>query len=481
MLIKGRSRSTIDHMEANQLRAIEPIGAALGSVDLDHLSIATGAAIWRGPLAVDDLAISGVGAATALAATFLAERNGRTPATTTIDARHAAAAFQSELLVAPVGWTMPPVWDPIAGDYRCDDGWIRLHTNYPHHRAAALRALDLADTPELNTDTISDHLASRSCEEVERAIVAANGVAGRQRCQDDWRAHDAGRAVRHEPLVEHHSSETAATPFDRATTPFEGIRVLDLTRVLAGPTATSFLAGWGADVLRIDPPGFPEVPAILPITTAGKHCAALDLTEPAGRDQFLSLLEGADIIVHGYRSNALRELGLDPDQWSDIRPGLVDVSLDAYGWTGPWSTRRGFDSIVQHSVGITAIGQHAAGSQRPVALPCQALDHGAGWLVAAAATAGLLERQRTGHGSSWRTSLARVADLLLSLPRDADPQRPTPTLDRFAEFQTIAATVWGPLRRLAWPGAIGDLHATIGPAGRVARSGVSPDWPSRPT
>jgi crotonobetainyl-CoA:carnitine CoA-transferase CaiB-like acyl-CoA transferase len=170
----------------------------------------------------------------------------------------------------------------------------------------------------------------------------------------------------------------------------------------------------------------------------------------------------AHVVVHGYRPGSLSGLGIDPGAWHAANPGLVEATLDAYGWSGPWAGRRGFDSIVQHSTGITAAGRDAAGGDRPVPLPCQALDHGAGWILAAAVAAGLLERQRTGHGSRWRTSLARVAELLTTLPRRGDLDGPAPTLDDVATWTEVTDTAWGPLRRLGWPGRIGDRAPSCG-------------------
>lgn len=432
---------------------------------------------WRGPFAVDDLAVSSVVAATDAAARLLALRNGNAAGEVTIDARHAAASFLSDAYVEPVGWTIPPVWDPIAGDYQAGDGWIRLHTNYPHHRTAALSALGLGDSPDLERSAIEHAVSSWSAQALETAVVEANGVAARQRSESDWITHPAGVTVRAEPLLARTFTNRPARPtqpLGHAMRPFEGVKVLDLTRVLAGPTATGFLAAWGADVLRIDPPGFPEVAAVLPTTTCGKRCASLNLRTGGGRDRFMELLAGADVVVHGYRSDALHELRIAPNEWHDHRPGLVEVTLDAYGWSGPWTTRRGFDSIVQHSVGITTTGRQALGADRPVPLPCQALDHGAGWLMAAAVARGLAERERTGDGSVTRTSLARVATLLQSLPRTADPERPAPTLEELAAYLETATTAWGPLRRLRWPGTIGGGQPILGHAGPIGS--VEPTW-----
>jgi crotonobetainyl-CoA:carnitine CoA-transferase CaiB-like acyl-CoA transferase len=246
--------------------------------------------------------------------------------------------------------------------------------------------------------------------------------------------------------------------------PFEGVRVLDLTRVLAGPTCTGFLAAWGADVLRLDPPSFDEVAALVPITAAGKRAARLDLASDAGREATRALVAQADVVVHGYRPGALEALGLGSASLHELRPGLVEVTLDAYGFSGAWTGRRGFDSLVQHTVGITALTQAALGAERPVALPCQALDHGAGWLMAAAVAKGLTRRCLEGRGSRARTSLARVARALLDQPHDQDPERPTPTLRDVEAFSAVAETEWGRLRRLTWPGVVRGQSPRLGRA-----------------
>ena len=170
-----------------------------------------------------------------------------------------------------------------------------------------------------------------------------------------------------------------------------------MTRVLAGPVATRFLAGFGAEVLRIDLPGWDE-PAIVPDVTLGKHCARLDLRQPRDRNTWEGLLQAADVLVHGYRPGALAGLGLDAEQRRALCPGLVDVSLDAYGWDGPWRGRRGFDSLMQMSCGIAAAGMTMLNRDRPTPLPVQALDHATSYIMAAAAVRGLTDRLITGLG-----------------------------------------------------------------------------------
>ncbi|MBN3821936.1 acyl-CoA transferase, partial [Paraburkholderia sp. Se-20369] len=202
--------------------------------------------------------------------------------------------------------------------------------------------------------------------------------------QDEWARHPQGVAVRAEPLLIHDaiSAEgprpTWTAPAGR---PLHGVRVLDLTRILAGPVATRFLAGFGADVLRIDPIQWDE-PNTVPEVVLGKRCARVDLKMPEGRALLRDLIREADVMVHGYRPDALDRLGFDADERRRINPGLVDVSLDAYGWSGPWRARRGFDSLLQTSTGLVETAMRATGADRPVPLPVQALDHGTGYLLA---------------------------------------------------------------------------------------------------
>jgi crotonobetainyl-CoA:carnitine CoA-transferase CaiB-like acyl-CoA transferase len=244
--------------------------------------------------------------------------------------------------------------------------------------------------------------------------------------------------------------------------------VLDLTRVIAGPVCTRVLSAFGADVLRIDPPGFDEVPALLPDTTAGKRCAALDLATDAGRRAVVALLEDADVVVHGLRPGAMEALGLGVDELAAINPGLVTAGLDAYGWQGPWAGRRGFDSLVQMSTGIAAAGAAAAGEERPRPLPAQALDHGTGYLLATAVLRALTVRLQTGAPSHVRASLLGTANALLRLPAPAGPVPGPLTIDDAATEPV--ATAWGPARAARCPVAVDGCpprwDVPAGPLGR---------------
>jgi CoA-transferase family III len=362
----------------------------------------------------------------------------------TVDRLLASMWFQTS--IRPIGWDLPPVWDAVAGDYEAADGWIRLHTNAPHHRAAAMAVLGCRE----GRDTVAATVAGWSAEDLELAVVEAGGCAAAMRTIESWRHHAQGAAVAQEHLISRTlAQETVDSVWQPDPgRPLHGVRVLDLTRILAGPVGTRFLAGYGADVLRIDPPDWEE-PSVAPDVTLGKRCARLNLRSPDDRKQFASLVAKADVLVHGYRSDALERLGFGTNELRQLSPGLVDVALDAYGWSGPWATRRGFDSLVQMSSGIAAAGMQRSGANRPVPLPVQALDHAAGYLVAAAAVRGLRTRLLHGRGSTARLSLARIAAVLVDGPVGSFDS----TLDATHCFDAASReeTVFGPLQRLAPP------------------------------
>jgi hypothetical protein len=363
---------------------------------------------------VAEVAVAQIGAATLAAAELFAARRNETLRAVQVDRRHAVAAFRSERYQRAIGWEIPPPWDPISGDYRARHGWIRLHTNYASHRAAAAGVLGTA----VDREKVARAVLAWDADALEEAVVAAGGCAAALRTDSSWRQHPQGAAVAEEALVAWESLPAEAPALPSSPMPLGGIRVLDLTRVIAGPVCTRFLAGFGADVLRIDPPGFEEVPALLSDTTAGKRRATLDLREERDRATFTRLVSSAHVLVSGYRSDALDRLGLPVAVLRAANPALVLAFLDAYGHTGPWRHRRGFDSLVQMSCGIAARGQEASGAAKPVPLPAQALDHGTGYLLAAAVCRSLTRALRRGEATTARTSLARTARFLVRAIRN---------------------------------------------------------------
>ena len=422
------------------------VGGEAGAVNEIVFTVSGGLA---SAFPVADVAAAAIATAGLAVADLLLEAGGRV-AHVTVDRRLSSMWFGFSL--RPIEWRPPAPWDPIAGDYRARDGWVRLHTNAPHHRAAAVRVLGV----EADRETVARTVARWSKSDLEAAVVEAGGCAAEMRSIAEWDRHAQGRAVAAEPLVHMAAAEPAARPRWSLPPerPLRGMRVLDLTRVLAGPVATRFLAGYGAEVLRIDPPDWDE-PGVVPEVTLGKRCARLDLRESRGRADFEALLRGADVLLHGYRPGALDRLGLDSAARRRLSPGLIDVTLSAYGWSGPWAGRRGFDSLVQMSAGIAERGMTWKGADKPVPLPVQALDHATGYLMAAAAIRGITSRMKEGNGVEARLSLARTARLLIehATDREEEPLAPETESDRSSE---IELTDWGSARRILPPVRIGD-------------------------
>jgi crotonobetainyl-CoA:carnitine CoA-transferase CaiB-like acyl-CoA transferase len=412
-----------------------------------------GSGAWRSWFAVSDLAAASLAQA-ALSLAELGEARGLACPELHLDRRLAALWFDCS--VVPQGWTLPSMWDPLAGNYRCKDGWLRLHTNAPHHRAAALSVLGAAE----DQASLGRRVATWDAEALEAAVIAAGGCAAKLRSFDEWRGLPAGQALADQPLVAWHllgqgpareGSLSGAQPTEHQ--PLAGLKVLDLTRVLAGPAATRFLAGFGAEVLRIDPPQWDE-PAAAVEMALGKRCALLDLTKAEDRQVFERLLSQADLLVHGYRDGALEGLGYGAKAREALSPGLVDVALNAYGWAGPWQQRRGFDTIVQQSSGLADYGRQGAAEAPPVMLPVQALDHATGYLAAAAACQVLAERARSGRRFAARLSLARTADLLATTRR-MTCQGEMLTAEAADYADPPEQTAWGSLRRLRFPLRLG--------------------------
>ncbi|MFJ8502381.1 CoA transferase [Streptomyces avermitilis] len=325
-----------------------------------------------------------------------------------VDDGAVATAFVSERHLLVDG-RAPVTFAPLSRFWRTADGWVRTHANYPHHRERLLSALKLPEDP----GAVAAALAERSAGEIEEAVYGAGGLAVALRTPEEWARHEQGVEVAARPLVERQRpggvrARRPAAPSGGPLLPAAGLRVLDLTRVIAGPVATRTLALLGADVLRVDSPRLPELMDQHADTGFGKRSAKVGLG--TDRRTFEELLATADVVVTGYRPGALDRFGLSPEALAERRPGLVVAQLSAWGAYGPWAERRGFDSLVQVATGIAAI---EGSGQEPGALPAQALDHGTGYLLAAAVLRSLTEQLADGETRFVRLALARTAGWLL--------------------------------------------------------------------
>ena len=335
-----------------------------------------------------------------------------------VDMRHAVVECRSERYLRVDGKPPPPAWDAIAGIYRTrDQRFVRLHTNFRHHRDAVCQVLNCK--PE--RDDVQAALMQWDGEAFETAAYAGGGVVAMMRSHGEWSDLPHARALAELPLVSiERIGEAASRPWPGGDRPLAGLRVLDLSRVIAGPVAGRTLAVHGADVLLISGPDLPAIPWLTIDTGRGKLTSFVDLKSEQGRDSLRDLLASADIFSQGYRPQALAALGFSPQDAARISPGIVYVSLSAYGHAGPWAERRGFDSLVQTATGFNHAEGQAAGVDGPKELPAQMLDHATGYLMAFGA---MMAKARQSHeGGSWhvRVSLARTGQWLWNLGRVAD-------------------------------------------------------------
>jgi crotonobetainyl-CoA:carnitine CoA-transferase CaiB-like acyl-CoA transferase len=344
-------------------------------------------------------------------------RSGQSQAVA-VEIRHAAVECRSERYLFRDGNPPPPAWDAIAGVYKTGDGkFVRLHTNFPHHRDAVCKVLDCV----AERDAVQAALMQWNGEAFETAAYDAGGVVALMRSHDDWKTLPQAAAIAALPLIEiTQIGDAAPKPWPGGDRPLSGLRVLDLSRVIAGPVAGRTLAAHGADVMLISSPDLPAIPWLTIDTGRGKLSSFADLKSEKGRATLRALLADADIFSQGYRPQSLAALGFAPEDAAQISPGIVYVSLSAYGRAGPWAGRRGFDSLVQCATGFNHAEGLAAGVPGPKELPAQMLDHATGYLMA---TGAMMARARQARdGGSWhvQVSLARTGKWLWDMGRLAD-------------------------------------------------------------
>ena len=357
-------------------------------------------------------------AATGLAAAQIWKLRSGQPQNIAVDMRHAVVECRSERYLRVDGKPSDMAWDAIAGIYKTGDRrLVRLHTNFPHHRDAVCKLLNCK--PE--REDVQAALMQWDGEAFETAAYAGGCAVALMRSYEEWSALPHARALAELPLISI-DKIGAAEPkrWPAGERPLAGLRVLDLSRVIAGPVAGRTLAAHGANVLLISGPDLPAVPWLTIDTGRGKLTSFVELKSEQGRGRLRDLLASADIFSQGYRPHSLAALGFSPQDAAQISPGIVYVSLSAYGHSGPWAERRGYDSLVQTATGFNHAEGQAAGLDGPKELPAQMLDHASGYLMAFGAMMARARQSR--EGGSWhvRVSLAQTGRWLWNLGRIAD-------------------------------------------------------------
>ncbi|MDE1183099.1 CoA transferase [Paraburkholderia sp.] len=363
-----------------------------------------------------------------------------------VEMRRAAAAFRSERYLRVNAGPPPELRHPTMGFYETRDGrWIQLHTNFPHHLDGVLKVLGCDGTREAVAEAIRGWDGAM----LDQTLADAGLCAALIRSPREWAALDQARAVANLPLFEITRIGDAppeAPGRGDAVRPLSGTRVLDLSRIIAGPVAGRTLAQHGAQVLLINGPHLPNIAPLVIDNGRGKRSATLDLRDDAARDRLRALIRDTDVFQQAYRPGALAARGFAPETLAQLRPGIVCVSVSAYSHAGPWAQRRGFDSLVQSASGIAWTESRAAHSDAPKHLPCQALDHATGYLAAFGAMIALARRAQ--EGGSWhvRVSLAQTGRWLQSMGQiEHGWQAPDVTID---DVQDCLETVDSPFGRV---------------------------------
>jgi crotonobetainyl-CoA:carnitine CoA-transferase CaiB-like acyl-CoA transferase len=389
-------------------------------------------------------AAAAVIAATGLAASEVWRLRSGPAQPVAVDVRAAIAAFRSERYLRVNGGPAPEDRSPLFGFYPTADGrWIQIHTNMPHHHAGHVRFLGCEETPE----SMAAAVGRWKGQDLEDALAEAGLPAGLVRPRAEWLAHPHARAVAELPVLEIlRIGDSAPEPFrPGGARPLSGVRVLDLTRVIAGPEGGRTLASHGADVLAVSGPHLPNLASHVIDFGLGKLSASLDLrrTEDAGR--LRELIAGADVFAQSYRPGALARLGFAPEDVARLRPGIVYVTLSAYGHAGPWRQRRGFETLIQSVSGLAHEQGFGGGLERPQHLPAQVVDHATGYLAALGALIALARRAREGGSYLVRVSLVQTGRWVDGLGRVAGRHAAD---QRRTDVQDLLATCESPFGRL---------------------------------
>jgi crotonobetainyl-CoA:carnitine CoA-transferase CaiB-like acyl-CoA transferase len=373
-----------------------------------------------------------------------------------IDVRRAAAGLRSSVYLqrpGPDGVFRPVVNNDqqamraITQPWQTKDGrWVLPHFGLPNLKARMLQLLGC----EPNTGSVAAAVAKWHALDLEAAIDEARLCGGMVRSNEEWLAHPHGQVLAAKPLVEIIKiGDSDAEPFPEHGRPLSGIRVLDLTRILAGPMAARTLAEHGADVLMVAAERLPQIPEHVLDTSHGKRSCFLDLSRQEDADRLRALIRGADVFSQGYRPGTIGKLGFGPEEVAALRPGIVYASINCYGADGPFSHRGGWEQVAQTMTGLCHEGRTGARPNGPALLPAAASDYTTGYGAAYGILLALAKRAREGGSYHVRASLCQSA---MFIYRQGNVAFPGLDLDlstaEIDAMRVVSRPASGPLRHL---------------------------------
>jgi crotonobetainyl-CoA:carnitine CoA-transferase CaiB-like acyl-CoA transferase len=424
-----------------------PAGAPPAGQAGEEVTLRGADPVFPTPPRVGELGAAAIAASALAAARVLAQRTG-VEQQVAVDVDAAAAAMRSWTYLADAAAASRAPGGGPQLFFETEDGrWIFLHRRAAHHAARQERVLGCGGSDA----EVAAAVRRWKGADLEEAIIAADACAALVRSHEEWAAHEQAAAVAELPLLEvTRIGDSDPEPAGSGDRPLGGVRVLDVTHVLAGPTCARTLAEHGADVLRIGKGSAGDGNPMQRDTGHGKRSAVLDLKSADGASALRALIGGTDVFSQGYRPGALTALGFAPETAAALRPGIIYVSMSAFGTRGPWQDRRGYDSVVQSVSGfcdeVTVDGE-------PRFLPVSALDYVTGYLAAFGVGAALARRAADGGSYHVQLSLAQTGRYLAALPRTSPAERAGLAAElpagRLAALLTETDTPFGRLRHLA--------------------------------
>lgn len=398
-------------------------GLDLPEEALAPLHLPTTSPIYPSSFKIDHLAQSTI-ALSALSAALV--RSLHTKALiprVTVPQKHACLEFKTERFYSLDGKLPTATWGPIGGLHRADDGYVRIHDTFPHHRFGTLELLGLGR--EASREDVAEKVRAWKRFELEDAAAKSGLAVYALRSYGEWDATPQADAVPNFPIRIRRIGDGGASglpPHMTANTRgpercLRGVRVLEFSRVIAAPVAGKTLAAHGADVIWITSPNLPDLPDLDRNLSRGKRTVQLDLDTETDCATLRALVKDADVFLQGYRPSSLAAKGFSAEALTKTKPGIIIANLSAFGPEGPWAERRGFDSLVQTCTGMNVSEAQHFGGDGGVAkpMPCQALDHAAGYLLATGIAAAVYRRAREGGSWAVDVSLAGVMGYLRSL------------------------------------------------------------------